>query len=160
MTASVPTRWPASTGAARPPPSAASAAKKLGIVGLGRIGTATALRAKAFGLEVMAYDPYLAWGQEIALGVTRMADLHDMLGKADIVSLHAPLTEETRHIIDAAALAAMKPEAVLVNTARGALIDLDALHAALKENRIAAGRPRRTAEGTAGSRSSADARFP
>lgn len=112
--------------------------QKLGIVGLGRIGTATALRAKAFGLEVMAYDPYLAWGQEIALGVTRMADLHAMLSEADIVSLHAPLTDETRHIIDARALSAMKPEAVLVNTARGSLIDLDALHAALKENRIAA----------------------
>ncbi|MBU2091995.1 MAG: C-terminal binding protein, partial [Alphaproteobacteria bacterium] len=112
--------------------------QSLGIVGLGRIGTATALRAKAFGLSVLVYDPYLPWGQEIALGITRMPDLHSLLAQSDIVSLNAPLTEETHHIIDAAAFSAMKPEAVLVNTARGGLIDLDALHAALKDGRIAA----------------------
>ena len=111
---------------------------RFGIVGLGRIGTATALRAKAFGFEVVGYDPYLPSGQEIALGVARVARLEDLLASCDIVSLHTPLTEETRHLIDAAALAAMKPEAILVNTARGAVVDLEALHEALRANRLAA----------------------
>ena len=108
-----------------------------GIVGLGRIGTATALRAKAFGLEVAAYDPYLPSGQEIALGVTRVGRLEDLLGAADIVSLHVPLTEETWQMVDAAALAAMKPEAILINTARGAVVDSAALAEALRAGRIA-----------------------
>ncbi len=109
-----------------------------GIVGLGRIGTATALRAKAFGFEVLAYDPYLPSGQEIALGVTRLGSLRDLLAACDVVSLHVPLTAETRGMIDAEALSAMQPEAVLVNTARGAVIDLAALHDALHARHIAA----------------------
>lgn len=108
----------------------------LGIVGLGRIGTATALRAKGFGLRVIAYDPYLPEGQEIALGVTRYNSLARLLGDADIVSLHAPLTDETHGMIDAAALARMKPGAILINTARGAIVDLDALHAALSSGTL------------------------
>lgn len=110
---------------------------RFGIVGLGRIGTATALRAKAFGFDVLAHDPYLPAGHEIAIGVTRLPTLQALLGAADIVSLHCPLTAETRHLIDAAALAAMRPHAILVNTARGAIIDIDALHAALRDDRIA-----------------------
>ncbi len=111
--------------------------RTLGIVGLGRIGTATALRAKAFGMRVMAYDPYIPRGQEIALGVDRVDRLEDLLRQSDIVSLHTPLTEETRHMIDAGTLAAMSSHAILVNTARGAVIDIDALHDALKAGTIA-----------------------
>lgn len=109
----------------------------LGILGLGRIGTATALRAKAFGLEVQAYDPYVPRGQEIALGVRRVDQLGDLLATSDVLSLHAPLTEETHGMIDAAALRAMPPHAILINTARGAIVDLDALHEALYQGWIA-----------------------
>jgi phosphoglycerate dehydrogenase-like enzyme len=108
----------------------------LGIVGLGRIGTATALRAKAFGLEVVAYDPYVPRGQEIAVGVRRVESLQELLSIADAVSLHCPLTPETRNLIDESALAAMRPHAVLINTARGGIVDLEALRKALHENRI------------------------
>lgn len=109
---------------------------RLGIVGLGRIGTATALRAKAFGIEVIGFDPYLPRGQEIALGVRRVESLKELLREADAVSLHTPLTDETRHLINAETLALMRPHAVLVNTARGALVDIDALHQALIDDRL------------------------
>ena len=111
--------------------------RTLGIVGLGRIGTATALRAKAFGMRVVAYDPYVPRGQEIALGVERVDRLEALLRRSDVVSLHTPLTEETRHMIDATALSAMPPHAILVNTARGAVVDIDALHDALKRGSVA-----------------------
>jgi phosphoglycerate dehydrogenase-like enzyme len=110
---------------------------RLGLVGLGRIGTATALRAKAFGMEVAAYDPYLPRGQEIALGVTRLESLDALLRSADAVSLHLPLSEETRGLLDAKALARMPAHAVLINTARGALVDIDALYEALIAQRLA-----------------------
>ncbi|MDA3922008.1 MAG: C-terminal binding protein [Salinisphaera sp.] len=110
---------------------------RLGLIGLGRIGTATALRAKAFGLDVVAYDPYLPRGQEIALGVSRVDSLEAVLESADAVSLHAPLTGETRQIIDAQALALMPAHAVLINTARGGLVDIDALYEALIAGRLA-----------------------
>lgn len=109
----------------------------LGLVGLGRIGTATALRARAFGLDLVAYDPYLPRGQEIALGLRRAESLEELLRASDAVSLHCPLSAETRHLIGEAALAAMRPHALLVNTARGGLVDLDALHRALEAGRIA-----------------------
>ena len=111
--------------------------RTLGIVGLGRIGTATALRAKAFGMRVVAYDPYVSRGQELAVGVDRVDRLDDLLTQCDVVSVHTPLTEETRNMIDAAALAAMPDHAILVNTARGAVVDIDALHDALKAGTIA-----------------------
>jgi D-3-phosphoglycerate dehydrogenase len=109
-----------------------------GIVGLGRIGTAAALRARAFGFEILAYDPYLARGQEIALGVGRVDSLAELLGASDVVSLHAPLTTETRNMIDDQAFAAMRPHAILVNTARGGVVNLDALYRALHDKSIAA----------------------
>jgi phosphoglycerate dehydrogenase-like enzyme len=110
---------------------------RFGIVGLGRIGTATALRARAFGFEILAHDPYLPRGQEIALGVTRVESLPDLLAASDVVSIHTPLTPETRGLFGTAAFMAMRPHAILVNTARGAIVNLDALHQALRDGRIA-----------------------
>ncbi|MGK9236134.1 C-terminal binding protein [Inquilinus limosus] len=110
---------------------------RLGIVGLGRIGTATAMRARAFGLEILAYDPYIPRGQEIALGITRVETLSDLLSASDIVSIHAPLTPETSRLFGDAAFSVMRPNAVLINTARGAIVDLEALHRALQSGRIA-----------------------
>lgn len=111
--------------------------KVFGIVGLGRIGIATALRAKAFGLQVVAYDPIVSRGTEIAVGVERKESLAELLAVSDIVSLHCPLTPETRGMINATTLRQMKREAVLVNTARGGIIDTDALLVALREGVIA-----------------------
>lgn len=108
------------------------------VVGLGRIGTATALRAKAFGMRVTFFDPYRPTGTELALGIERRERLEELLAEADMVSIHTPLTEETRGLIGATALAAIKPGAVLINTARGPIVDLDALHAALLDGRLAA----------------------
>lgn len=117
-------------------PARRLAGATMGIVGLGRIGTATALRAKAFKMRVLACDPYIPAGFDKAVGV-EMVDLPTLLTESDVVSLHVPLTDETRHMIDAAALATMKRDAVLVNTARGAVADVDALAAALKNGTIA-----------------------
>jgi phosphoglycerate dehydrogenase-like enzyme len=108
-----------------------------GIVGLGRIGIATAIRAKAFGLNVVAYDPYVSRGSEIAVGVDRVESLQALLAASDVVSLHCPLTAETRNMIDAAALTHMKRDAILVNTARGAIVDIPALIDALHQGVIA-----------------------
>jgi D-3-phosphoglycerate dehydrogenase/C-terminal binding protein len=109
----------------------------MGIVGLGRTGTATAMRAKALKMRVLACDPYIPAGIDKAVGV-QMADLDTLLRESDVVSLHVPLTSETRHLIDAAALSKMKPHAILVNTARGAVVDTDALAEALRAEQIAA----------------------
>jgi glyoxylate reductase len=96
----------------------------LAVVGFGRIGRAVAQRAEAFGMDVIP--------------VHRDTALHPALARADVVSLHAPLTDATQHLIDAEALGAMKPTAILVNTARGGLIDTHALTRALDDGRIAA----------------------
>jgi phosphoglycerate dehydrogenase-like enzyme len=110
----------------------------LGVIGFGRIGTAAALRARAFGMQVAFYDPYLPNGAELAFGFARARTLPELLGLADVVTLHAPLTEETRAMIDAAAVAAMKPGAYLINTARGPICDTAALLAGLKSGKLAA----------------------
>jgi len=107
----------------------------MGIVGLGRIGTATAMRAKGLRMRVLACDPYLRPGMDKAVGVS-MVGFDQLLTESDIVSLHVPLTDETRNMMDAAALSKMKPGAILVNTARGAVVDDKALSAALREGRI------------------------
>jgi len=107
------------------------------IVGLGRIGTAVALRAKAFGFRVVAFDPYQPNGTELAIGVERVRTLGDLLRRADVLSIHAPLTDETRGMIGAAELSLLPPGAIVVNTARGAIIDIAALTDALKAGRIA-----------------------
>lgn len=109
-----------------------------GVVGLGRIGTAAALRARAFGMDVVFFDPHLPNGTELALGFRRVRSLKDLLGQADAVSLHAPLTAATQGLIDAAAVAAMKPGLILINTARGPICDLSAIHDGIKSGRIAA----------------------
>ena len=108
-----------------------------GIVGCGRIGTATALRAKAFGFRVLFHDPYVVAGYEKALGAERAQSLHELLDASNVVSLHAPLTQETQGLIGFEELDAMKPEAFLVNTARGALVCEAALVSALQSERIA-----------------------
>jgi phosphoglycerate dehydrogenase-like enzyme len=108
-----------------------------GIVGLGRIGTAAALRAKAFGFTVAFYDPYRPNGTELALGVERERTLEALLRRADVLSVHTPLTPETRGMIGAAELALLPDGAVLVNTARGPIVDIDAVEAALRGGRLA-----------------------
>jgi lactate dehydrogenase-like 2-hydroxyacid dehydrogenase len=109
-----------------------------GVIGLGRIGTAAAMRAKAFGMTVIFFDPYVPDGQELALGIGRVRALADLLGQADLVTIHAPLTDDTRHLIDARAVAAMKPGLILANTARGPIIDLDAAYDGLKSGQLGA----------------------
>lgn len=109
-----------------------------GVVGLGRIGTAAALRAGAFGMTVVGYDPHAPGGYELALGIDRVDSLEDLLARADIVTLHCLLNDDTRHLIDSGAVAALKPGAIVVNTARGGVVDLDALHEGLKSGRIGA----------------------
>ena len=108
----------------------------LGIIGLGRIGQATAQRARAMRMQVIAYDPYMRPGTEKVFGVERVG-FEGLLEQSDVVSLHVPLTGETRHMIDADALGRMKPSAILVNTARGAVADTAALATALREGKIA-----------------------
>lgn len=112
--------------------------QNFGIVGLGRIGTAVALRARAFGFRVSFYDPYLPNGADLALGIGRAASLEDLLRQTDTLSVHTPLTPETRGLLGHDQLALLRPGAVVVNTARGPIIDLDALLALLRDGHIAA----------------------
>lgn len=111
--------------------------RTLGIVGIGRIGTATALRAKPFGLHILFHDPYVPDGTDKALGVRRCESLRELLEQSDIVSLHCPLTEETRGLINRESLAWMKPGSYLVNTARGGVTDPAAILEALAAGRLA-----------------------
>jgi D-3-phosphoglycerate dehydrogenase len=108
----------------------------LGLVGLGRIGSRVARAARGLGMNVMTYDPYL--NRELAheVGADATASLDDLLAKSDVVSLHVPLTTETRHLLNADRLARMKPGALLINTARGGLIDEAALLAALESGHV------------------------
>ena len=112
--------------------------KRLGIVGLGGIGRKVAERGRAFGMEVAYYSRRPAPAEvEAALEAERLP-FEDLLATADVLSLHTPLTPETRHLIGAAELEAMKPSAVLVNAARGPVVDERALARALAEGEIAA----------------------
>ncbi|SVA94414.1 uncharacterized protein METZ01_LOCUS147268 [marine metagenome] len=108
-----------------------------GIVGLGRIGTACALRAKALGFRVMFHDPYLPPGAHKAVGVERADSLPELLKQADVLSLHTPLTNETKYLIAEKELALMKPTAYVVNTSRGAVIKKKAILNALRKGTIA-----------------------
>src|SRR5687767_10634355 len=111
--------------------------KTVGIVGLGRIGVLVAQRLSAFGMKVLAYDPYVQAGRAAQMGV-RLVDLDVLLEESDFMSVHLPKTPETAGLIGAEQLAKVKPELVLVNAARGGIVDETALYAALKEGRIAA----------------------
>jgi len=111
--------------------------KRLGLVGFGRIAREVAHMAAGLGLVVSAFDPRID-GAGIPAGVTRAASLEELLAAADLVSVHVPLTAETRHLFGATAFAAMKPGALFVNTARGGLVDLAALEKALDSGRLSA----------------------
>jgi phosphoglycerate dehydrogenase-like enzyme len=109
-----------------------------GVVGLGRIGTATIRRAQAFDMDCVFYDPYKPNGVELALGVRRVDTLAELMGQCDVVSIHTPLNDETRNLIDKAALESAKRGIIVINTARGPIIDIDALHDAMKEDIVLA----------------------
>ncbi|MBP5640748.1 MAG: phosphoglycerate dehydrogenase [Victivallales bacterium] len=111
--------------------------KRLGLVGFGAIGRGVARRARAFGMEVVAYDPYFNEAAAAELNVTKVT-LEDLFRSSDVISLHLPSTPATWHLINAETLAQMKPGTILLNTARGELIDEEALVCALKENRLRA----------------------
>ena len=111
--------------------------RTLGLIGCGRIGTALALRAKALGLRVVAYDPYRPDGLDKALGIERVYHLDELLGQAEFVSLHCPLTRETRHILNDTTLARLPRGAYVINTARGSLADETALAAAVMSGQLA-----------------------
>ena len=110
--------------------------KRLGLVGFGAIARETARRAAALGMSVAAYDPYVPADSALWANVERL-ELPDLLGRSDVVSLHVPLTPETRELIDGAALARMKRDAVLINAARGGIVDEPALAAAIREGWLA-----------------------
>lgn len=106
-----------------------------GIVGLGRIGGAMARRCAASAMDVLVYDPFATEEQLAALGAKR-AELNELFSRADLISVHAPSTPETRHLVNAERLALIKPTAILINTSRGPLIDEAALVTVLTEGRI------------------------
>jgi (S)-sulfolactate dehydrogenase len=111
---------------------------RLGLVGFGAIARQVAKRAKAFGIAVSAYDPYVPEGDPAwAQADRRCADVDSLLAGSDILSIHVPLTDATRHLIDAAALARLPAGAYLINTARGGIVDEPALVAALKSGALA-----------------------
>lgn len=110
--------------------------KTLGIVGFGRVGVLVAQRLAAFGMEVVAYDPYVQAGRAARSGV-RILDLHDLLSRADVVSIHLPRTPETEGLIGAEELALMGERSILVNASRGGVVDEAALMSACAQGRIA-----------------------
>ncbi len=107
------------------------------IVGLGCIGEAVALRAKALGMDVVFYDPYVPDGRDKALGVRRAESLAELLAQAYIVSLHCPLTDETHHLINAGTLALLPRGAFLVNTSRGGVVDTASIPEAIASGQLA-----------------------
>lgn len=111
--------------------------KTLGVIGMGRIGSELSRRAIAFGMRVIAYDPYLSATRARTLQVELVDELDDLLTSADFISLHTPLTAETRHILDAARLQKTKRGVRIINCARGGLIDENALLKALQSGHVA-----------------------
>lgn len=109
----------------------------LGLAGFGNIGRLVARRAIGLGMRVLVYDPFVAAEVVTAAGAEPYAELDEMLAAADVISLHMTVTPATRHLLGAARFAAMKPGAMLINTARAALVDQDALVAALRDGRLA-----------------------
>jgi len=119
------------------PPVDRARGRRLGIVGFGRIGRAVAHRARGFGFDVVVYDPFVA-DDRIRAAELEPAGLDDLFATSDAVSLHCPLTADTRHLVDATRLARVRPGLVLVNTSRGGLVDLAALDDAIENGRVAA----------------------
>jgi D-3-phosphoglycerate dehydrogenase / 2-oxoglutarate reductase len=108
--------------------------RRLALIGIGRIGRRVASRAAALGLSITAFDPFVTeWKED---GISRAGSLEDAVADADFVSLHAPLTPQNHHLVNARTLAAMKRKPVLINTARGGLVDLDAVAAALSAGQL------------------------
>ena len=111
---------------------------KLGIVGMGRIGTAVGLRLKAFNIDVAFYDPYIAEGYEKSIGVKRVRSLAELFGFASIMSIHTPLTEETMSMVNKDFIEQMNPGSILVNTARGQIVkSLSVIYDALNSGKLA-----------------------
>ena len=110
--------------------------KRLGLIGLGSIARQVAVRAAAFGMGIIAYDPLLP-EDDRAWDTVDKVDLETLLTTSDVVSLHVPLGDQTRHLIDAGALALMKPTTVLINTSRGGIVDETALAAVLRDGALA-----------------------
>ena len=109
-----------------------------GAIGLGRIGTAIARRVQGFDMTVIYHDPYVPEGHELGLGLKRMQTQEEVLEQADVVSIHVPLSAATRHLIGDAQIRRMKPGSILINIARGGLVDLDAVEAGLRSGHLAA----------------------
>jgi phosphoglycerate dehydrogenase-like enzyme len=128
---------PAAWGFVLDPLIRRSNVQTFGIIGMGRIGTAVALRAKAFGFRVVFYDPYRPNGTELALGIERAATLENLLPITDALSVHAPLTPETRNMLGARELSMLPQGAVVVNTARGPIVDIDAIPPLLRSGHLA-----------------------
>jgi phosphoglycerate dehydrogenase-like enzyme len=108
-----------------------------GIIGLGRIGTATALRAKAFGFRVIFYDPYVPNGTHKAVGIERISSLAELLKQSDTISIHCPSSAENRGMIGAKEIAQLKPGSFIVNTARGDIVEKAPVFAALRSGHLA-----------------------
>lgn len=125
-------KWPRSRCIGRE-----TAGKILGLIGYGATARKTAVRAKTLGMEVAVYDPFIPADEEAWKQVTRMAEFGELLGVADAVSLHVPLTPDTWHLMDARAMAQMKKGAVLVNSSRGGVVDEKALVEALSSGHLA-----------------------
>src|SRR5438045_2253645 len=112
--------------------------KTLGVIGMGRIGRERSARSIAFGMRVVAYDPYLSAARARSLQVELVEELDDLLANADFISLHTPLTNETRHLLDAIHISKTKRGVRIINCARGGLIDESALANALQDRHVAA----------------------
>ena len=111
--------------------------KTLGIIGLGRIGSEVAVRARAFGMKVLAYDPFVPAGRAEQLGVTMVAEIPELLPQVDFLTIHAAKTKDSARLIRAAELALMKPTARIINCARGGMVDEEALYEALTAGKLA-----------------------
>ncbi len=111
--------------------------RTLGVIGLGRIGSLVAKRAQAFGMQVLAYDPYIGADRARQLEVELAEGLDELYARADFITIHLPLTEETTGMINAETLMRMKPGVRIVNASRGGIIDEDALAAAIRSGRVA-----------------------
>lgn len=109
-----------------------------GAIGLGRIGTAIARRAAAFDMKIAYYDPYLPEGHELGIGFERKQSLEELIAASDIVSLHVPLSAETRAMINDSLLAQFRDNSIFINIARGGLVDIDALYRALQSGKLGA----------------------